>query len=227
MRWIAAGFANFSFRKLVQKALDLAAPIGEALRDGETYVVRQRSVVAARSAMALPAAPSGAHPPAAVAAEAAAAKDAEAAARKKEEEAHDALDARGPRPWSRMAQRTCGGCAGSSRVPWSAQKATAATRTHSTTVGRRIASTTVGRRVVSTTVGRRVVSTTVGRRVVSHRITTRWAAVCGLPSCLTLRQLPRLELVKFNKVEVPSPPIAVWACKSSRRAPSTRNGISL
>jgi len=49
LRWIAAGFANFSFRKLVQKALDLAAPIGEALRDGETYVVRQRSVVAARS----------------------------------------------------------------------------------------------------------------------------------------------------------------------------------
>ncbi|KAH8057287.1 peptide-aspartate beta-dioxygenase [Aureococcus anophagefferens] len=49
------------------KALDLAAPIGEVLRDGETYVVRQRSVVAARSAMALPAAPSGAHPPAAAA----------------------------------------------------------------------------------------------------------------------------------------------------------------
>ena len=200
MRWIAAGFANFSFRKLVQKALDLAAPIGEALRDGETYVVRQRSVVAARSAMALPAAPSGAHPPAAVAAEAAAAKDAEAAARKKEEEAHDALDARGPRPWSRMAQRTCGGCAGSSRVPWSAQKATAATRTHSTTVGRRIVSLCETLCYFASCAGD-VAPHNFGfgsqLAVSAHRITTRWGCCINLPIIArTVRQVeaPRLKV---------------------------------
>ncbi|EGB11267.1 hypothetical protein AURANDRAFT_61626 [Aureococcus anophagefferens] len=90
------------------KVLDLAAPIGEALRDGETYVVRQRSVAAARSAMALPAAPSGAHPPAAVAAEAAAAKDAEAAARKKEEEARALAAKKRARDAERAAQAKAG-----------------------------------------------------------------------------------------------------------------------